>query len=229
MNRICPRCASEIAADQRLCPVCMFDEGLKADTIRCVKCQADIDGARFCPECGTAAPATSADGDPIRTALDAKLRAQYRIVRLLGRGGMGSVYLARDLTLEREVAIKVIRTEGLSREQMMDAIRKRHTYAATDNIVLDFRARTGTSEHIMGDIFEATGPLKLSVRAKGTNTIKQIDLISDARFLYTTRPGTQEASFEFAPAEGKGESWFYVRVLQEDGQLAWSSPIWVKR
>ncbi|MEP7365285.1 MAG: hypothetical protein ABI972_18685 [Acidobacteriota bacterium] len=120
-------------------------------------------------------------------------------------------------------------TEGLSREQMMDAIRKRHSYAATDNIVLDFRARAGSAEHIMGDVFDATGPLKLAVRVKGTNPIKQIDLISDAKFIYTTRPRTAEASFEFAPPPGKGESWFYVRVLQEDGQLAWSSPIWVKR
>jgi hypothetical protein len=27
---------------------------------------------------------------------------------------------------------------------------------------------------------------------------------------------------------GKGESWYYVRVIQQDRQLAWSSPIWVK-
>jgi eukaryotic-like serine/threonine-protein kinase len=46
--------------------------------------------------------------------LDAELLArelarEFQIVRLLGRGAMGSVYLARDLVLHRVVAIKVLR------------------------------------------------------------------------------------------------------------------------
>ncbi len=39
------------------------------------------------------------------------LRSRYTLVRELGRGGMASVYLARDLKHDRQVALKVLRPE----------------------------------------------------------------------------------------------------------------------
>ena len=80
----------------------------------CPRCGSDIDPAEargFCPSCLLKEAARpEPDGDRLRAALEGKLRGQYRLIRLVGRGGMGAVYLARDLTLDREVAIKVVRS-----------------------------------------------------------------------------------------------------------------------
>ena len=43
-----------------------------------------------------------------RAFASAPLNAQYQLVRPLGRGGMGTVWLARDLQLHRVVAVKVL-------------------------------------------------------------------------------------------------------------------------
>jgi hypothetical protein len=116
--------------------------------------------------------------------------------------------------------------ENLTRESLFDAIKKRRSYGATDNIVLEFRS----GDHLMGEAFTSAAAPRFTVRTIGTGTIKQVDVIKNRQFIYTTRPGERQASFELTDLEfGPGESWYYVRVLQEDGQLAWSSPIWIKK
>ena len=135
----CPHCGIEIDADhpRGLCPACLLKKGLQSGTsegssLKCTKCQSLLpEDALFCARCGTPASdmAATAEGDPLRAALEAKLQGQYRVVRLLGRGGMGAVYLARDLTLEREVAIKVVKTASDARE-IYDRFRREAKTAA---------------------------------------------------------------------------------------------------
>ena len=118
--------------------------------------------------------------------------------------------------------------ENFTRAGLLDAIRKRHAYGATDNIVMDFRASAGGQDHIMGDAFTTASAPKFAIHVTGTCAIKQVDLIKNRTFIYTMRPGTKQVSLEFTDRTlGPGESWYYARVLQEDGQLAWSSPVWI--
>jgi serine/threonine-protein kinase len=51
--------------------------------------------------------------EPVRD-LSGKVLGDFRVERLLGHGGMGEVYLARQVSLDRPVALKVLRSDLLS-------------------------------------------------------------------------------------------------------------------
>src|SRR5689334_21761943 len=52
------------------------------------------------------------------------LNGRFRIDELIGRGGMGDVYLASDLQLNRSVAIKTVRHELFPGEQLTSRLKR---------------------------------------------------------------------------------------------------------
>ncbi len=115
-----------------------------------------------------------------------------------------------------------------TRKGLLAAMRKRHSYAATDNIILDYRLQAGGREYLQGDIVEASLPFQLWIRVIGTAAIRQIDIIKNQTFVHNRQNLEREVSFIFKDnAVGPGENYYYVRVIQDDGEMAWSSPIWV--
>jgi hypothetical protein len=124
----------------------------------------------------------------------------------------------------------MIYTAAAKRTDIVENMRRRHAYAATDNIILDFEAvDAGGVSHLMGDIFTASRGLKLRARIRGTDIVTKIDLIRNNAIIYSPAASEKkDVDFEYADmAPQSGVNWYYVRVTQIDRNLAWSSPVWV--
>jgi hypothetical protein len=132
--------------------------------------------------------------------------------------------------LSTHISYACIIATDYSRQGLADAMRKRHSYGATDNIVLDYRMQTAGREYLQGDMVTAPGNFRLSVKAIGTRPIRQIDIIRNNQFIHGEQPMKQELSLTFVDNQPlPGESYYYVRLIQVDDQMAWSSPIWIRR
>jgi len=128
--------------------------------------------------------------------------------------------------ISTHISYAVALAEDTTRPAILDAFRRRHCYAATDNIIMDVRS----GDHLMGDEFDANGPVKLKVLVRGTSPVARVDIIKDFKYAYSTEPKKEQVEFQWTDDErGRpaGLSWYYVRAIQADGELAWASPIWV--
>jgi serine/threonine protein kinase len=84
----------------------------------CSNCGAEVqDEARFCPSCGTVMPVTTTpSADPY---LGRTLDGKFLIQELLGVGGMGRVYKAVQLSLDKTLCVKVLRTSMMQDETLV--------------------------------------------------------------------------------------------------------------
>src|SRR3984893_16026879 len=111
-----------------VCPQCNFTNS--DESAACVKCATPLPASdhTLAPDhtlatggLGWSVPA--ADGivtsAPKALGVGTVLGERYEIVKLLGQGGMGAVYHAHDRELEREVALKVIRSDMAANPEIL--------------------------------------------------------------------------------------------------------------
>src|SRR5262245_42379048 len=116
---------------------------------------ATLDGAPPCPTCGApgraartdGATAPTLDGAPTISATTDVIHVPgYEIIRELGRGGMGVVYLARQVKLNRLVALKMVLSGAHAGE------RERVRFLAEASAVAKLRHANIVQIHEIGEV-----------------------------------------------------------------------------
>lgn len=114
----------------------------------------------------------------------------------------------------------------LTRENLFDAMDARRTVAATDKIFMEFSC----NGHLMGEIFTTTELPTLKMKVHGTAPISKITLVRNEKDFWFYEPKDDSPDFAetFNDAQPlPGENRYYLRVEQVDGNMGWTSPVWV--
>ncbi len=128
----------------------------------------------------------------------------------------------------------------LDRDALWEAFRARRTYASTGaRALVEFRVNGA----MMGSEITADTAAEITWRVEGTAPIARVDLIRDQQRLArwqglnvrrrspdqgerSARSLTETGMYTDRPPDGV--HYYYLRVEQADGELLWSSPVWVE-
>ena len=83
---------------------------------------------------------------------------------------------------------------------------------------------------ISGASDQSGEPRHIHVEAHGTAPFAEVSVIRSGQALRTWQPNDWDVDAHFAdesPLSARGWDYYYVRLRQRDGELAWSSPIWI--
>jgi hypothetical protein len=128
------------------------------------------------------------------------------------------------------ISYGLVYAEDNTRESMLKAMKQRHVYAATDNIIADYRCTADGKQYMLGDEFKTSQPPTLKIKFIASSApIAKVTLVKDDVEHVLGEPNQMEVEYTWTdknPTPGK-ESYYYVRGEQADGELVWASPMWI--
>jgi len=130
------------------------------------------------------------------------------------------------------VAYAVVFAPENTRESIWQAMWDRRTYGSTTyGLVLDVRS----GEHWMGEHWSSEQAPQIDVFVRGAAPIRSVEILGRSQVLYAEGSIDQplnesEVRLRWSDPDWNRiaeEQWYYVRVIQVDDEMAWSSPMWV--
>ena len=117
--------------------------------------------------------------------------------------------------------------EALDRTSIWKAFKTRRVYATSGaRIILDFHV----NGHTMGEVLyynKENAVRDISGEVIGTDVIQEIVIVKNGFNLYSVKgTGIKNSIHYLDKTMIKAGDYYYLRVIQEDGEIAWSSPLW---
>lgn len=134
------------------------------------------------------------------------LQTQPEQYHLLHRQGIMGVWMPR-----------------LTRGALWEALWNRRCYATTNNRTI---LRFSVDDAFMGQSILNNGPRTIRIEAKAEVPISRVDIVKNGRDWQTVKPDSPAVEVEETDAE-EDSDYYYIRVIRADGEMAWSSPVWV--
>ncbi|MCI5052223.1 MAG: DUF3604 domain-containing protein [Simkaniaceae bacterium] len=176
----------------------------------------------------------------VRDALNKGLRFGFVAGGLDDRGIYSKLFHSDQI--QYSSGLTAILAPEQSREAMITALQNRSCYATTGpRIILHFQlaglsmgAQT-SSEKKPGLVYNR----HLEIFAAGSDDLKEVQVIRNGEILHTFKPkgySCNETLDDSDPLDKvclehhqtkQAFTYYYIKVIQKDDQIAWSSPIWV--
>ncbi len=144
--------------------------------------------------------------------------------RALSHGFKLGVFASSD-HISQHASYGGVYVEETTRLGIIHGFAARHSLAATDKIFVEFSC----NDQPMGSIFTTSKNPEFKMAIDGTASISRVTLVRNESNYKTWEPADRHFSVSYTdPEPPTGEGRYYLRVEQVDGNMAWSSPVWVK-
>ncbi len=144
------------------------------------------------------------------------------------RGCPGNWYqiLHESSPIRYPSGLTAVLASELTREAVWEALLNRRTYATTGARIIVKISLNG--KQAIGQEFLITDKPVFEIRINGTALIDRVEVWKDAERYHTFYGSNLDEYFEFSDKKPEKQSSYYFRILQTDGEVAWTSPTWIK-
>lgn len=116
-------------------------------------------------------------------------------------------------------------TTELTRQAVFEALWNRRVFASTNvRVYLEFSV-CGVP---MGSQVKAAGSRPIRVRAISEKPITTIEIVRNGEDWRSMQFERHDIDWRIEDTDA-APAWYYARVTRADGEMAWSSPVWVEK